>query len=65
MLNPDYKLMLIAWLGVALWVGFVIFSNRKIHPKALFYSFYGGAMGTLQLLRYAGTSYPLYDCEFS
>ncbi|GIM49061.1 peptide MFS transporter [Capnocytophaga stomatis] len=36
MLNPDYKLMLIAWLGVALWVGFVIFSNRKIHPKALF-----------------------------
>ncbi|MDO4783273.1 MAG: peptide MFS transporter [Capnocytophaga felis] len=28
--------MLIAWLGVALWVGFVIFSNRKIHPKALF-----------------------------
>ncbi|CEN42945.1 Uncharacterized transporter yclF [Capnocytophaga canis] len=36
MLNPDYQLMLIAWLGVALWVGFVIFSNRKIHPKALF-----------------------------
>lgn len=36
MLNPDYKFMLIAWLGVMLWVGFVIFSNRKIHPKALF-----------------------------
>ncbi|QOR73531.1 peptide MFS transporter [Cruoricaptor ignavus] len=36
MLNPDYKLMLIAWIGVALWVGIVIFSNRKVHPKALF-----------------------------
>ncbi|MFJ1330359.1 peptide MFS transporter [Capnocytophaga canimorsus] len=36
MLNPDYTFMLLAWLGVALWVGFVIFSNRKIHPKALF-----------------------------
>jgi POT family proton-dependent oligopeptide transporter len=28
--------MLIAWVGVAAWVAFVIFSNRKIHPKALF-----------------------------
>jgi len=28
--------MLWAWVGVAAWVGFVIFSNRKIHPKALF-----------------------------
>lgn len=36
MLNPDYKLMLIAWACVFVWVGFVIFSNRKIHPKALF-----------------------------
>lgn len=36
MLNPDYKFMLIAWLAVFLWVGFVIFSNRKVHPKALF-----------------------------
>ena len=36
MLNPDYKLMLIAWVCVLVWVGFVIFSNRKIHPKALF-----------------------------
>ena len=36
MLNPDYKLMLFAWIGVAIWIGFVIFSNRKIHPKALF-----------------------------
>ncbi|MDO5608016.1 MAG: peptide MFS transporter [Capnocytophaga sp.] len=36
MLNPDYKFMLIAWVAVFLWVGFVIFSNRKVHPKALF-----------------------------
>ena len=35
-MNPDYQLMLWAWVGVAAWVGFVIFSNRKIHPKALF-----------------------------
>ena len=35
-MNPDYQLMLIAWVGVAAWVAFVIFSNRKIHPKALF-----------------------------
>jgi len=35
-MNPDYQLMLIAWAGVAAWVAFVIFSNRKIHPKALF-----------------------------
>ena len=35
-MNPDYQLMLWAWVGVAAWVAFVIFSNRKIHPKALF-----------------------------
>ncbi|MCO6464826.1 MAG: peptide MFS transporter [Saprospiraceae bacterium] len=38
-MNPDYKFMLIAWLCVAIWVGFVIFSNRKTHPKALFILF--------------------------
>jgi POT family proton-dependent oligopeptide transporter len=35
-MNPDYKIMLIAWAGVAAWVGFVIATNRKVHPKALF-----------------------------
>jgi proton-dependent oligopeptide transporter, POT family len=35
-MNPDYKLILIAWVGVFVWVGFVILSNRKVHPKALF-----------------------------
>jgi POT family proton-dependent oligopeptide transporter len=38
-MNPDYKLMLLAWLGVAAWVAFVILSNRKTHPKALFVLF--------------------------
>ena len=33
---PAYKLMLIAWLCVAAWVAFVIYSNKKVHPKALF-----------------------------
>ena len=28
--------MLIAWVGVAAWVAFVILINRKIHPRALF-----------------------------
>ncbi len=33
---PAYKLMLISWLCVAAWVAFVIYSNKKVHPKALF-----------------------------
>lgn len=28
--------MLISWAAVAVWVAFVIFLNRKVHPKALF-----------------------------
>ena len=35
-MNPAYKLMIIAWVAVAAWVAFVIFTNRKVHPKALF-----------------------------
>lgn len=35
-MNPDYKIMLVAWAGVAVWVTIVILMNRKIHPKALF-----------------------------
>ncbi|MFN4082530.1 MAG: peptide MFS transporter [Bacteroidia bacterium] len=31
--------MLTAWVAVAAWVAFVIFLNRKIHPKALFAMF--------------------------
>ncbi|HFA50703.1 MAG TPA: MFS transporter [Bacteroidetes bacterium] len=33
---PAYKLMLISWVCVAAWIAFVIISNKKIHPKALF-----------------------------
>ncbi|HAQ37507.1 MAG TPA: MFS transporter [Saprospirales bacterium] len=36
MMNPAYKLMIIAWVLVAVWVVIVIFTNRKVHPKALF-----------------------------
>ena len=35
-MHPAYKLMLIAWVAVAAWVAFVIFTNRKVHPRALF-----------------------------
>jgi proton-dependent oligopeptide transporter, POT family len=35
-MHPAYKLMIIAWVVVAIWVVFVIFANRKVHPKALF-----------------------------
>ncbi len=35
-MHPAYKLMLLAWAGVIAWVAFVIFSNRKTHPKVLF-----------------------------
>jgi len=35
-MNPDYKLMLFAWLGVLGWITFVIYTNRKTHPRALF-----------------------------
>ena len=31
--------MLIAWTAVAAWVAFVIFTNRRQHPKALFFLF--------------------------
>jgi POT family proton-dependent oligopeptide transporter len=31
--------MLIAWVLVSIWVAFVIFANRKVHPKVLFFLF--------------------------
>ncbi|HJZ58593.1 MAG TPA: peptide MFS transporter, partial [Gemmataceae bacterium] len=33
------QIMLIAWVAVALWVAFVIFTNRRQHPKVLFFLF--------------------------
>jgi len=38
-MREEYQIMLIAWVAVALWVAFVIFTNRRQHPKALFYLF--------------------------
>ncbi len=33
-------IMAIAWLAVAVWVFFIIQTNKKVHPKALFYLFF-------------------------
>jgi len=38
-LHP-FTLMGVAWLGVIVWIGLVIFMNRKVHPTALFYLFF-------------------------
>jgi POT family proton-dependent oligopeptide transporter len=38
-MSKPYQIMLIAWAVVGLWVAFVIFTNRKAHPKALFFLF--------------------------
>ncbi len=35
-----FWIMGIAWVVVSLWIGFVIWSNRKVHPQALFYLFF-------------------------
>ena len=35
-MNSDYQIMLISWAVVAAWIVMVIFTNRKVHPKALF-----------------------------
>tara|TARA_B100000609_G_scaffold198574_1_gene198558 strand:+ start:35261 stop:36853 length:1593 start_codon:yes stop_codon:yes gene_type:complete len=32
--------MAIAWAAVIIWIGAVIFMNRKVHPKALFFLFF-------------------------
>jgi POT family proton-dependent oligopeptide transporter len=34
-----YLVMIVAWLLVGAWVAFVIFANRKVHPKVLFFLF--------------------------
>ncbi|MBK7425781.1 MAG: peptide MFS transporter [Saprospiraceae bacterium] len=35
-MNPIYSTMLLAWGFVLAWVFFVILTNKKVHPKALF-----------------------------
>ena len=39
-LSLAYKLLIIGWLIVLLWVPYVIYTNKKIHPKALFVLFF-------------------------
>lgn len=38
-MRSEYQIMLAATVLVALWIAFVIFTNRKVHPKALFFLF--------------------------
>jgi POT family proton-dependent oligopeptide transporter len=38
-MRDEYRIMLIAWALVGAWIAFVIFTNRKVHPKALFFLF--------------------------
>jgi proton-dependent oligopeptide transporter, POT family len=38
-MSKPYLIMLIAWLVVGAWIAFVIFTNRKVHPRALFFLF--------------------------
>lgn len=33
-------IMIGAWIGVAIWIFFVIATNKKVHPRALFYLFF-------------------------
>lgn len=39
-LSLSYKLLILGWLIVIIWVPYVIYSNRKIHPTALFVLFF-------------------------
>jgi POT family proton-dependent oligopeptide transporter len=38
-MSEPYIIMLAAWAVVGVWIAFVIFTNRKVHPKALFFLF--------------------------
>ncbi len=38
-MREEYKVMIAAWVLVSAWVAFVIFTNRKMHPKVLFFLF--------------------------
>jgi len=39
-MNPSLVIMLSAWTFVAIWTAGVIASQRRVHPKALFYLFF-------------------------
>jgi POT family proton-dependent oligopeptide transporter len=38
-MREEYQIMIIAWAAVTLWIAFVIFTNRRQHPKVLFFLF--------------------------
>jgi len=39
-MHPAYKFMIMAWVFCLGWIAFVIFTQKKVHPKALFYLFF-------------------------
>ena len=39
-LSLSYKLLVIGWLIVLIWVPYIIYTNKKIHPTALFVLFF-------------------------
>ncbi len=39
-MDAGLLIMLVAWVGVAIWVTVIIYSQRKYHPKALFTLFF-------------------------
>ncbi len=38
-MRNEYQIMLWAWVFVLAWIPFVILTNRKVHPKVLFWLF--------------------------
>jgi POT family proton-dependent oligopeptide transporter len=40
MVDVGYWIMVVAWIFVLIWVPFIIYSNRRLHPRALFILFF-------------------------
>ena len=39
-MDLGFGIMIVSWVFVLIWVPFIIYSNRKLHPKALFILFF-------------------------
>ncbi|MCS6824749.1 MAG: peptide MFS transporter [Cytophagaceae bacterium] len=39
-MNTGWNVLIVAWLFVGIWISFVIYNQRRYHPKALFYLFF-------------------------